>query len=327
MATSTPRVRAVSFVRPFPPAGTGGRHLKRLLLRLLLLVGAVGLPVTCVLATGVLAQGAVRIVDAAGDTLTLRAPARRVVSLLPPATELFFALGAGDRVVGRSRWCVEPAAAVSVPDLGEFLPPAVEPIVARDPDLVVLYHAGATAAVAARLRAMGIPVLRVRIDRLDDLPRAAAVLGRATGRAATADSLMQQWRAAFAPAPPSVSMRAPRVLILAWADPPIALGRGAVQSELVERAGGRNVFADIAAASGPVSIEAIVARDPELVVLPPGTAAAALDAPAWRAVRAVRQGRILTIDHSAFTWPSLRAPAVVERLAERLQAAVALVPR
>lgn len=314
-----------SFVRPFLPAGTGGRLLKPLLPRHLLLAGAVGL--SALPGTPLLAQAAGRIIDHAGDTVTLRAPARRVVSLLPPATELLFAIGAGDRVVGRSRWCTEPHGASAVPDVGDFLPPAIEPIVALRPDLVVLYQAGTNSGVAARLRALGIPTLQLRIDRLAELRRAALLLGEATGRLPAADSVVRALDRALRSASLAPPRRPPTVLLVAWSDPPVAIGRGAVQSELVDRAGGRNVLHDVAAASSPVSLEAIVARNPDIVVLPTGTAGAALTSPAWQVVPAVREGRVLTIDHSAFTWPSVRAPEVIALLSERLRAAVVVAPR
>ncbi|HJS48671.1 MAG TPA: helical backbone metal receptor, partial [Gemmatimonadales bacterium] len=86
---------------------------------------------------------ALRVVDDAGDTVALARPAARVVSLLPTFTELAFALGAGDAVVGRTTWCDWPAAAAAVPSVGDGLAPNVEAIVARRPDLVLVYRAGA----------------------------------------------------------------------------------------------------------------------------------------------------------------------------------------
>ncbi|MGH7701427.1 MAG: helical backbone metal receptor, partial [Gemmatimonadales bacterium] len=83
--------------------------------------------------------GGVTVVDDAGRTVTLAAPARRIVSLLPSFTELLFAMGAGDRLVGRSTWCDFPPAARDIPSVGDGLPPNVEAVAARRPDLVVLY--------------------------------------------------------------------------------------------------------------------------------------------------------------------------------------------
>src|SRR5256886_7658702 len=79
------------------------------------------------------------IIDDADRRVTLAAPARRIVSLLPSFTEMLFAIGAGDRLVGRTAWCDYPPAALAVPSVGDGIPPNVEAVAARPPDLVVLY--------------------------------------------------------------------------------------------------------------------------------------------------------------------------------------------
>src|SRR5262249_1742985 len=97
------------------------------------------------------------LVDDSGARTTLAAPPARVVSLIPATTELLFALGAGPRVVGRTTWCDYPAAAASVPDLGNGIEPNVEAVVAARPDLVLLYKSGANRGAAGRLRSLGVP--------------------------------------------------------------------------------------------------------------------------------------------------------------------------
>ncbi len=119
----------------------------------------------------------IQLVDDAGDTLRLAAPARRVVSLIPAATELLFAIGADASVVGRTSYCDYPAAAKAVPDLGDGIKPSIEAMVARRPDLVVLYNSGQNAAVAGRLRELGIPEVRLNTDALSDVGRVARAIG------------------------------------------------------------------------------------------------------------------------------------------------------
>ena len=94
--------------------------------------------------------------DDAADTVRLAAPARRIVSLSPATTELLFAIGAGDRVVGRTRWCDYPAEALTVPSVGDGLPPNTEAVLAQTPDLVLVYRSPQSAAALARFRAAGI---------------------------------------------------------------------------------------------------------------------------------------------------------------------------
>lgn len=244
------------------------------------------------------------------------APARRVVSLSPAFTELLFAIGAGDRVVGRTAWCDAPAAALAVPSVGDGLAPNVEAVLARAPDLVVLYASATNASAVDRLAALGVPTRTLPMDRLDDVPAAARALGQLTGTAGHADSLA----AAFTRAVDSARRATPsaptrRVLLLAWEEPPIVIGGGSFQDELVTLAGAVNVFADLDLPSAQVTVEAIAARDPDLIVLLDADGMPAWSArPEWQVVRAVRERRFLPVRGTAFARPTLRALEAVRTL-------------
>jgi iron complex transport system substrate-binding protein len=260
------------------------------------------------------------LVDDAGDTLALDTPASRVVSLIPAATELLFAIGADSVVVGRTSYCDYPAAAGAVPDLGDGIKPSVEAVLARRPDLVVLYNSGQNAAVAGRLRDLGIAALRINTDALTDVPRVARMLGRLTGHQRGADSVAAVFDTALTSATRPARGSRPRVLLLVWEQPPMTIGRGSFLSELVERAGGENLFADVAASSGVVSIEAVAARDPDLIFTTTQGPSAFASRPEWQVVPAVRQRRFLRVSGSEFDRPSPRAPAAIRELAARLDA-------
>jgi iron complex transport system substrate-binding protein len=250
------------------------------------------------------------------------ARAARIVSLNPTTTELLFALGAGPRLVGRSDACDYPPLAAGVPSLGGGFPPSVEAVVGARPDLVVLYQSSGNAAAAAQLQELGIRVLRIRTDRLADVARAARLLGEAVGLAAAGDSiadLLETELASERAAGSAVPGRTP-VLLLAWDQPIIALGAGSFASELLELAGGRNVFADVSAPSVPVSLEAIAARRPEVVLLAGSEMPGLEGRPEWRTLPAVRAGRLLRLTESASNRPSPRAPAAVRDLRSRLAA-------
>ncbi len=250
------------------------------------------------------------------------ARAARIVSLNPTTTELLFALGAGPRLVGRSDACDYPPLAAGVPSLGGGFPPSVEAVVGARPDLVVLYQSSGNAAAAAQLQELGIRVLRIRTDRLADVARAARLLGEAVGLAAAGDSiadLLETELASERAAGSAVPGRTP-VLLLAWDQPIIAHGAGSFASELLELAGGRNVFADVSAPSVPVSLEAIAARRPEVVLLAGSEMPGLEGRPEWRTLPAVRAGRLLRLTESASNRPSPRAPAAVRDLRSRLAA-------
>lgn len=254
------------------------------------------------------ATGPLVLTDDAGREVRLAGPAHRVVSLAPSITELLFALGAGDRVVGRTVYDRYPPAALQVPAVGDGLNPSVEAIVARHPDLVLLYRSAHTDAAAQQLEHLGIPTLVVRHDGLADIARTARLLGRATGQDSagqavgrSVDSLLAQ------PLPPVRS----RIAYVVWDAPPIVIGAGSFLDELARRAGAENVFHDIATPSATVSIETIVARDPDWIAVVRDSAGDEPPAwsrrPEWRVVRAVRQGRFLVLPADLFGQPSARA--------------------
>jgi ABC-type Fe3+-hydroxamate transport system substrate-binding protein len=113
--------------------------------------------------------------------------------------------------------------------------------------------------------------------------------------------------------------RRPKVLLLVWEQPPMTIGRGSFLSELIERAGGENAFADVAASSGVVSIEAVAARDPDLILTSAVGPAAFAQRPEWQVVSAVKQRRFLRVSGSEFERPSPRAPSAIRALAARMR--------
>jgi len=261
-------------------------------------------------------------VDDAGDTVEVPAAARRVVSLIPATTELLFAIGAGPVVVGRTAWCDYPAAAANVPNLGDGIAPNVEAVLASRPDLVILYNSAQNAAIAARLRGLGIAALRLNTDSLGDVDRVGRLLGRLTGHARAADSVAAVFDTALAAATATMAAapaRRPKVLLLVWEQPPMTIGRGSFLSELVERAGGRNLFADVTSSAGTVSIEAVASRDPDLILTTTAGPVAFAERPEWQTVRAVREQRFLPVSGSEFNRPSPRAPAAIRELARLLR--------
>ncbi|HKK07958.1 MAG TPA: helical backbone metal receptor, partial [Gemmatimonadota bacterium] len=135
------------------------------------------------------AADSIRVTDDLGRTVRLAGPPRRIVSLVPAVTEILFALDAGDRLVGRTRYGVHPAAATSVPSVGEGMRPSVESVVDRRPQLVILYAGPGNRSTLRQLSKLGIPTLAVHHDRFADLYRNVRRLGLVTGRAGAADSL------------------------------------------------------------------------------------------------------------------------------------------
>ncbi len=224
----------------------------------------------------------------------------RIVSLVPAATEILFALGAGDRVVGRTRWDVYPAEARAVPDVGDGMHPSLEVLLARRPDLVVLFDGPANRPVRERLEALGVPTLALVHNTFGDLERTIAVLGDAVGCAAGAHALIRSVRARLdAVAQATSGLSRPAVYYDVWPDPPITIGRGTYLDSLVRIAGGQNVFGDLPGSAPRVGLEAIIRRDPDVIVRPvaEGERTPAPDErPGWNHIRAVAEGRVVTVD-------------------------------
>lgn len=256
------------------------------------------------------------LVDDSGVTTSLAAPPRRVVSLIPATTELIFALGAGDRLVGRTTWCDYPAAAARLPDLGNGIDPNVEAVVAARPDLVLLYKSGANRGAAERLRGLGIPTLELATDRIADIDRLIRLLGRALSVPQAAESLASATARDLAASarPPDRPSARPSVFILVWDRPAMTLGRGSFLTEILDRAGARNLFDDLASSSAQVSIEAVASRDPDYILVTGAGDPAIASRPEWRVVRAVRERRFLRVKGSEFNRPSPRVGLAVREL-------------
>ncbi|MDQ3696474.1 MAG: helical backbone metal receptor [Gemmatimonadota bacterium] len=243
----------------------------------------------------------------------------RIVSLNPATTELIFALGAGSLLVGRSHWDIWPDSAKLVADLGPALRPNLEAVLARDPDLVVLYGSEDNRAPAARLREAGIQTIALRVDRIADFRRAVHLLGAATGRLAPAagildsvDRSLARVRAATA------SAGRPTVFVHLWDRPIITSGANDFLTELLDIAGARNVYDDLTQPSPQVSLEDVVRRDPDFVLTGPLSAPRISADAAWRAVPAVRSGRILVFDTALVARPSVKLGEAALSLARLL---------
>ncbi|HUL02751.1 MAG TPA: helical backbone metal receptor [Gemmatimonadales bacterium] len=265
--------------------------------------------------------GAVTVTDDLGRVVTLATPAHRIVSLSPAATELVFALGAGARLVGRTTWCDYPPAALAVPSVGDGLSPNIEAVVARRPDLVLVYRSPLDQAATAQLAGLGIPAVVLEQDRLEQVGRAARVVGVLAGRERAGDSLAAALAALVArPLPPARV----RVAFVVWDTPPVVIGGGSYLDQLATLAGATNVFHDVGAASASVGLETIATRDPDVIAVPRDTARGEVIPPAfirrpeWQAIRAIRARRLVYLRGSIFSWPGPRAEQAADQLRQLL---------
>lgn len=231
----------------------------------------------------------------------------RIVSLNPTTTELLFRLSAGHRLVGRTTWDLHPDSARFVPDLGPGLRPNVEAVLARRPDLVVLYGSEDNRAAAAQLRRSGVQVIALKIDLISQFARAARLLGVSIGRSAAAESIVVDVERELARVRTATTgLARPRVAWHVWHEPLIVIGSGSYLDELMEIAGGDNVYGDLPQPSPQVSLEDLMRRDPDVVLASPEARASILRDGRWSQVRAVRTGRVLAVDTALVGRPSVR---------------------
>ena len=255
--------------------------------------------------------------DDYGMAITFGAAPRRIVSLNPTTTEILFAIGAGARLVGRSQYDVFPDSARLVPSVGAALRPNIESVLATHPDLVVLYASQDNRPAVDRLRQAGIRTVAFKIDSIAQFDRDTRILGRLTGDSARAAVIADSVSATLARVrAATANLPRPRVFIHAWDRPIIAIGGGSFLSELLDIAGARNVYADIPAPSATVTLEDVVKRNPDLVMASPVSAPKMRGSESWRAVAAVREGRLLVYDTVLVGRPSVLLGAAARSLAD-----------
>jgi cobalamin transport system substrate-binding protein len=244
---------------------------------------------------------ALTLSDQTGRRVSLPALPERIVSLVPSVTETVFAIGAQDRLVGVTDFCDYPAAARLKPRVGGMLAPSLETIVTLKPDLVIATTAGNREETFTQLERLRIPVYVVNPVNVADVLDLISRLGALTGHEAEAARLVATLQARIKAVSERVApLPRPRVLYVLWPDPLIVPGRGALVSELIAKAGGDSVTAEASEDYPRYSLEAAVARAPQVIVLANhGAGQGTISREKWErftSLPAVKAGRLYTAD-------------------------------
>lgn len=252
----------------------------------------------------------IALTDDAGRAIRLERPAKRVLSLAPSHTEIAFAIGAGDRLVGRTPACDHPPEAAAVPPIGNLFPPDYERIVGAAPDLVLM--AGGQVEIRRRLEGQGLTVAVIQPKTLPEVAGAMRTIGRLLG--VDAGPAAKRFEAALAEASRPAGAEAPKVFYEVGFDPLFGAGPASFVGDLIARAGGRNALSGDA--EWPrLATEQLVAAAPDVILVGNSNRAAAVKAepPAgWSALPAVAAGRIRAVpDPDLFVRPG---PRVVDGL-------------
>jgi iron complex transport system substrate-binding protein len=255
------------------------------------------------------AHAGIELTDAAGHIVRLDRPAHRVVSLIPSATETLVAIGAAGDLIARTRYDNAPEVA-ALPSVGGALDASVETIVSLRPDLVIAWQSESRQVTRERLVALGIPVIVLRTEDTTDIFRGIASLGRLTGRDSAATAVASSIRATLDSVHHAAAGRPePKVLYVGFTDPPMTAGPRTFIGQLISLAGGKSIFTDSSQLWPNVAMEEIVRRDPDILIVPVGDSAAnSLERlrklTGWRALRAVRDGHVVSVSADLLNRPS-----------------------
>jgi iron complex transport system substrate-binding protein len=229
-------------------------------------------PVAAVLAALLLglastASAQIEVIDDAGQHIVLAQPARRIVSLAPHVTEILFAAGAGERVVGVVAYSDYPEAARALPQVGSFTQVDLEAVAALRPDLVIGWRNGSRDAHFARLQAMGIPVFLNEPRNLNDVARSLEQFGRLAGSDEAAHAAATAFRSRHAALAARYTAQPPvRTFYQIWDRPLMTVNDEHLIADVIRLCGGSNVFAGLAQLAPTIGVEAVLAANPEAIV-------------------------------------------------------------
>ncbi len=193
--------------------------------------------------------------------------AERVVTFAPHLSEMMFAIGAGDRLVGVSSWSDYPRAVLELPEIGDAFTVDQEQLSLLQPDLLLVWESGMPSHVVDELRNRGYRVEAIRTRSLADVGRAMIRLGELTGQHATAEAAAEQFTAALEQLSGQYRDAAPISVFFQISSRPLyTINREHFISEIISLCGGRNVFDDLDDMAPSVSVEAVLDRDPEVML-------------------------------------------------------------
>jgi iron complex transport system substrate-binding protein len=258
---------------------------------------------------------AITVEDGVGNILTFESAPQRIISLAPNHTEVLYALGLGDRVVGVTEYCNYPPEAAEKPKVGDFVNTDLELVVGLEPDLVLATTMHMAETVPA-IQERGIPVFVLDPQSVASVMDEIRTLGRITGREAAADALVADMQARIDAVQQKVK-DAPRPKVFWELGPELfTVGPNTFVNDLINLAGGENVAADADTPWPQLSVEAIILKDPDVIVLADHnygqTVEMVKERPGWEDIAAVKEGSIIEITNDDIV--SRPGPRLVEGL-------------
>lgn len=268
-------------------------------------------------------RGPVSAVDDAGREIRLERLPAKIVSMAPSNTEILFAIGLGDRVVGVTNYDNYPPEVSGITKVGDAWTPDYEKIVSLAPELVLAVGTPDSQLVKG-LEGYGLKVFILQAATIDQVASDIELVGKITGAEKQARKVAQETRArvqAVRAKVPAVGDAArPRVF---WAlDAELwTVGPGSFVDDLIVSAGGRNVGASLGLPYGKFSEESLLEADPDVIIIPvldPAVPDALSRLAGWNSLKAVREGRVYQIDPDIVSRPGPRIAEALEQVARLL---------
>jgi cobalamin transport system substrate-binding protein len=262
------------------------------------------------------------IKDDAGRLVSIPTKVDRVVSLAPNLTEIVFAVGAGNRLVGRTSYCDYPPEAKAIAEVGDTIHPNIEPIIALKPQVVLVSTASQLEAFTQQLQGQNIAVFVTDPHDLEGVFRSIEQIGEIVGEKDRANQLVQKLRERTNAVEQAAKQKPPvRVFYQASGEPLYTAGRDSFVTDLMRRAGAVSVTADVPGAWPKYSNESALAARPEAIILPTGGSMGAANANVADALRqspAVLNGRVYKINDDHLARPGPRLVDGLEEMARAL---------
>jgi len=251
-------------------------------------------------------------VDDLGRLVAINGTPQRIVSLAPSNTEILFALGLGDKVVGVTDWCNYPPEALDKEKVGGYVTPDIEKIVALNPDLILVAY-GTPMEVINTMVGLGLTVFGIKTTDLDDVLNDIKTVGEITDKEVEAQVLTSEMAVGIKAVTDQTEEleQRPKVFYIVGHEPSLwTAGSGTFIHELIEKGGGVNTCQNITGYS-EISIEYVLARDPEIIITSEYSYDWALNATELASTNASQTGRIYTLDDNLVQRPG---PRLVEGL-------------
>lgn len=269
--------------------------------------------------------GDIVVRDDLGNAVRLTHPAQRIISLAPHTTELLFAAGAGDKVIGVVEYSDFPAAARSIQRVGDFSTIDLERISLLKPDLIVAWQSGNPAGALARIKQLGYPLFLSEPKTLNDIPASLLRFAELAGTQARAQraidvyhAQLQQLKTRYA------NKETVTVFYEIWNQPMMTVNGKHMISEVIEFCGGRNVFANLKVLAPTVAVEPVLAANPQVIIASSSKGQAPewlSDWRQWTALDAVRYDNLFHIDADTINRHTPRILLGIEQVCEALNTA------